>query len=260
MSIAQPRNLQLQSSLISLPAEIKDIIYSYCFVSDRPIVDPGVSGSPTPVKRIPTLGIHLLLACRRVYHEADHRPLVARNRFHFSTIDRARCFLQSLSKELGASVRDIEIDARRMRADQSANGLEWLQYISCGGGAWLGILDFVPKDAPGLECLRLNLDPWPRIPLFGADLWSLLRSVLLQVSGLEKLVVIGGNIGGGVEDREPWSRAHFVGGHDVVSDDLIEHMCGSVKGENRSKIIRWGGWEQKARTRGGHYDLPTQGG
>lgn len=239
--IAPPENLQLQSRLICLPNEIKHIIFGYCFAAEGPIVDPGVVSSRPVGQPTPFLGLNLLQTCRRVYYEADRRPLFVRNTFRFTTVDRVRSFFASLGPHLRASIQDIEIDARRVHCDHPGIAREWLHYLAWGGGTWAKMLGSLREDAPGLKCLRLNFESWPTIPMFRAELWNLLRSMLLQVEGLERVVVIGASKGLAMSTKDPWSPLHFVGGDDVGSDDLVQRMWRAVRAPNdESKIIRWG--------------------
>lgn len=239
--IAAPDNLQLQSPLLRLPSEIKNIIYSHCFHAVEPIVD-AVIGSPRPKDGLaPRLGVNILQTCRRIYHEADRRPLFAQNLFRFSTVDRVRCFFRSLDKfEIYRdSVKDIEIDARHVHSSHPGIAREWLQYLAWGEGSWGKILGSLRVDAPGLKCLRLNFESWPWIPMFRAELWNLLRSMLMQVEGLERVVIIGASKGRGMIAHAPWSPVHFVGGDDVGSDDLVERMWNVVRGGDTNKVVRW---------------------
>ncbi|KAF2440459.1 hypothetical protein P171DRAFT_315884, partial [Karstenula rhodostoma CBS 690.94] len=237
-------NLQLQSPLLCLPAEIKNAIYSHCFDAVEPIVD-AVVGCPRPEDGIaPKLGVNILQTCRRAYYEVDRRPLFAQNRFRFSTVDRVRCFFRSLDQyELYRdSVKDIEIDARNVHSDHPGIAREWLHYLAWGEGNWGKILGSLHVDAPGLKCLRLNFESWPWIPMFRAELWNLLRSMLMQVEGLERVLIIGASKGRGMIAHAPWSPVHFVGGDDVGSDDLVERMWKVVRsGEDdiANKVVRW---------------------
>ncbi|KAF1975530.1 hypothetical protein BU23DRAFT_416023, partial [Bimuria novae-zelandiae CBS 107.79] len=242
--IAPPSNLQLQSPLLRLPSEIKHAICALCFDAEEPIVDP-VVGRPRPEDGIaPNLGVSLVQTCRRVYYETDCRPLFAQNRFRFSTVDRVHTFFRSLDQyELYRdSVKDIEIDARHIHSHHPGIAREWLQHQAGGGGSWGKILSSLRVDSPGLKCLRLNFESWPFIPMFRAELWNLLRSLLAQVEGLERVMIIGASRGGGMVAHAPWSPVHFVGGDDVGSDDLVERMWKVVRrGEDdfTGKVVRW---------------------
>ncbi|KAL1611912.1 hypothetical protein SLS60_000134 [Paraconiothyrium brasiliense] len=234
----------LQSPLLRLPAEIKNAIYRHCFDTAEPIIDV-VVGSPRPKDGIAhSLGVSILQTCRRVYYEADRRPLFAQNRFRFTTVDRVRCFFRSLDKyELFRDcVKDIEIDARHVHSDHPGIAREWLHYLAWGEGNWGKILGSLRVDAPGLKCLRLNFESWPWIPMFRAELWNLLRSMLMQVEGLDRVVIIGASKGRGMIAHAPWSPVHFVGGDDVGSDDLVERMWRVVRGgedDIANKVVRW---------------------
>jgi hypothetical protein len=239
VAVIPPQNLQLQSPLVRLPAEIKHMIYSYCFATDKTIIDPVVGSGPSKDGIPPMVGVALLQTCRRVHQESDRRPLFSGNAFRFTTVDRARSFLSSIGETYSACVRDIEIDARRVHCDHPGVSREWLQYLCWGGGSWAKILGSLRADAPNLKCVRLNFEAWPTIPMFRVELWNLLRSMLLKLEGLERIVVIGASKGSGMAMRDPWSPVHFVGGDDVGSDDLVERMWRTVGSADDTKVVRW---------------------
>jgi hypothetical protein len=213
------------------------MIFSYCLVSDGPIVDPVVvDRAPPQGDVVPKTGSKILQTCRRVYHETDRRPLIAENTFRFTTVARIRSFFQSIGKELGGHVQNIEIDARKVHTDHSKVGRQWSSYLA-SGGLTLGSLR---EDAPRLKCLRLNFESWPSIPMVRTELWNLLRNMLLHVEGLERIVVVGASKGKRMAMREPWSPLHFVGGDAVGSDELVPCMWNTVKKSDSSeKIVRW---------------------
>lgn len=126
--IAVPKHLQLQSPLVRLPAEIKHIIYGHCFVTTGSIVDPIVCCSSGQQKsHVPIPGLTLLQTCRRIYYEVDFRQFFAQNTFRFSSADRVRTFVNSLSLENRECVQDIEIDAQRVHPDHPGLAREWLR-------------------------------------------------------------------------------------------------------------------------------------
>lgn len=235
VTITPPEHLQLQSPLLSLPSEIKNEIYRYCFQTEESIVD-AVIGHPRPNDGAPlNLGVSMLQACRRAYYEADRRPLFSQNCFRFSTVENARDFFRSLDQceFYRNSVRDIELDARKINSDR--------QNIATGGD-WGKLLESLRKESPGLKCLRLNFGSWPLIPMFRAELWNLLRNMLVRAEGLERVMVIGASKGKGMVAHAPWSPVHFVGGDDVGSDDLVERMWKVVRGGEDNltdKVVRW---------------------
>lgn len=204
--IAPATNLQLQSQLIQLPAEIKHIIFGLCLVTERSILDPIVdcTGSGLERRVVPTLGMSLLQTCRRVYHDVDRRPLFAHNTFRFSSVDRLRAFFCSLDNSLSVYIQDIEIDVRRVNSEHPGLAREWLHYLAWGNGSWAQTLGSLRMDAVGLKCLRLNFESWPTIPMFRTELWNLLRSMLSRVEGLERIVVIGASKGRGMAKKAPW--------------------------------------------------------
>ncbi|KAF2799189.1 hypothetical protein K505DRAFT_231594 [Melanomma pulvis-pyrius CBS 109.77] len=236
---APSQNGQLQSPIVRLPAEIKHIIYGYCFAADKPVLDPVIPCSPPNHNAPPLLSIPLLHTCRTIYHEADRRAIFSRNTFRFTTVDRARSFFADIGDMYSACVHDIEIDARRLHCDHPSISREWLHYLAWGGGTWGKLLGSLRADSPGLKCLRLNFESWPSIPMFRVELWNLLRSMLLHLEGLERIVVIGASKGPAMATREPWSPVHFVGGDDVGSDDLVQRMWRTVRGPDDAKVVRW---------------------
>ncbi|KAF2010734.1 hypothetical protein BU24DRAFT_319051, partial [Aaosphaeria arxii CBS 175.79] len=215
--IAPAANTQFQSPLIRLPAEIKHIIYGYCFTADSPIVDPAIRCSPSRNTFIPRseLGLTILRTCRGAYHDADIRPLFSRNTFRFTNVDRARCFFQGLGSDLAAHVQDIEFDAKNVSSGHPDIARELLHYISWGCAKCEKDMSGLHIDAPGLNCLRFNFDSWPCISMYRADLWNLLRNLLQNVQGLDRIVVTGASKGSAMARREPWSPVHYVGGNDV---------------------------------------------
>ncbi|KAF2642913.1 hypothetical protein P280DRAFT_496710, partial [Massarina eburnea CBS 473.64] len=246
-TIAPPSNSQLQSPLARLPAEIKHLIFRHTFASPKPIIDaiPGRARSSNEAATTPSLSLAILQTCRRLYHEADRRQIYTQNTFRFTTADRVRDFFQTLGNEYSSCVHDIEIDARKVRSNHPEIAKEWLQYLAWGSGNWTGgtwrkTMDSLRVDAPGLKCLRLNFSSWPTIPMFRTVLWNLLRAMVLQAKGLERIVIVGASRGKAMARRDPWSPVHFVGGDDVGADDLVELMWATVgKAKNTQKVIRW---------------------
>jgi hypothetical protein len=235
-SIAPPTNLQLQSALVGLPAEIKHQIFKFCFAADRIIADP-IIHTQAEKESVPSLGVALLQTCRRLYHEVDRRPLFSQNTFQFTTVDKAKAFLQALDENHRPSVHDISIDVHMVHSDRLAH--EWLQYLAWENGARNTTLKTLKTNAPNLKTLRLNFESWPRIAMFRTELWYFLRQMLANVQGLERIVVVGASKGQGMARRDPWSPAHFVGADSVECDDLIPRMWKSVEASGDAKVIRW---------------------
>lgn len=232
VDIPQAENLQLQSSLIRLPPEIKHIIntYCFCFAADEPITH--LWDSPP--------GLALLLTCRRVYHEADQRARYSQNTFRFKTVDLTRTFLKSVGKDLVHYVQDIEIDIRRIRSNSSSLAQGWVRYLAWGSSGFAGLSGSLKEDAPGLKCLRLNFAAWPSLPMSRIGLWQFLLELLSHIEGLDRIVLIGASKGRAMEQREPWSTVHFVGGDHPDSGNLIQHMWRAVGGQRGlTKVIRW---------------------
>lgn len=239
--IAPPENLQPQSPLARLPAEIKHIIYRLCFQTDVPIIDPDLSAARKHTSNHAhlMLGTALLQTCRRLYHEGDRRPIFSQNRFRFTSLDKMRTFLHSLDTTSRSCVQDVEIDFRLLSSEQPGITREWQQYLSSNEGSWAEKLGSLRTDAPGVRCVRLNLEGWPVIPMYRTALWNFLRGLLISMKGLERVVVVGASKGGGMAKKAPWSPVHFVGGDDVGADDLIPRMWSVVKGSDQQKTIRW---------------------
>lgn len=233
-TIASPDNLQLQSSLAQLPAEIKHIICALCLETNQPILDPSarLSVKEENGKADAKLGVGLLRTCRRLYHEVDRRLLFAQNVFRFTTVDRMHTFLDSLDASHRNYIQDLEIDLRKLHADQPDIARNWLKAV----GSLQRIL-------PGLRTLRLNFESWPKIPMFRTELWNLLRKMLSEIStsdsSLDRIMVIGAGKGSGMARRAPWSPVHFVGGDDVGTDDLVPRLRSVVQGPDELKMIKW---------------------
>jgi hypothetical protein len=237
-SIAPPTQFQLQSPLVGLPAEIKHQIFGLCFTADHVISDPSLN-SHVQNTAVLSPGAALLQTCRRLYHEVDRRPLFSQNTFRFTTVDKARSFLKTLDSHYRESVHDVEIDIRKFDSDRSGVAREWLQYLVGKNSPRDTTLGSLRLDAPRLRTLRLNFESWPRIPVFRAELWHLLRQMISSVQGLERIVLVGASKGQGMAKRDPWSPAHFVGRDDVECNDLIPRMWKCVEAPLDTKVIRW---------------------
>lgn len=237
--VAYPENLQTQSRLVQLPQEVKDLIFNCCFTADGAIVEPIPSNGPSKGDVSRRMGVNLLQTCRRLYHETDRRSLFTQNTFRFSTVDRMSTFLQSLSPVHSACIRDVEIDAQNMHSKHPGLTHEWLQYLSWGNGNWDKTLGSLHADAPGLKCLRLNFESWPKIAMKRVELWNQLRNMLSKIEGLERVVVKGASKGAAMAKRAPFSPVHYVGGDDVGTDDLVPRMWSTVAASDESKLVRW---------------------
>lgn len=237
--IAYPTNLQTQSRLAQLPQEIKDLIFHLCFTADGAIVEPTPNHGPSNGDVPRRMGVNLLQTCRRLYHETDRRSLFTQNTFRFNTVDRMSTYLTSLSPVHSACIRHVEIDAQSLHSSHPGLAREWLQYLSWGNGPWDKSLGSLHADAPGLKCLRLNFESWPRIAMKRVELWNQLRSMLANIKGLERIVVVGASKGAAMTKRAPFSPVHYVGGDDVGVDDLVPRMWSCVGASDESKIVRW---------------------
>ncbi|KAJ4343826.1 hypothetical protein N0V87_000108 [Didymella glomerata] len=237
--IAYPANLQTQSRLVQLPQEIKDFIFDLCFTADGAIVEPMPGNGPSKGDVPRRMGVNLLQTCRRLYHETDRRSLFTQNTFRFSTVDCMSTYLGSLSPVHSASIREVEIDTQRLHSSHPGLAREWLQYLSWGNAQWDKSLGSLHADAPGLKCLRLNFESWPRIAMKRVELWNQLRNMLAKIEGLERVVVSGSSRGAAMAKRAPFSPVHYVGGDDVGVDDLVPRMWSTVGAADQSKIVRW---------------------
>ncbi|KAF9698761.1 hypothetical protein EKO04_002826 [Ascochyta lentis] len=239
-AILYPNNPQTQSRLVQLPQEIKNLIFNLGFTADGAVVEPNPSNSPSKADVARSMGVNLLQTCRRLYHETDRRSLFAHNTFRFSTVDCTSTFLRSLDPTYSACIQDIEIDARSMQANQPGLARDWLRYLAWGNSQRDKSLRSLHLDAPGLTCLRLNFESWPKMAMKRVELWNQLRNMLSKVEGLERIVVVGASKGAAMAKRAPFSPVHFVGGDDVGFDDLVPRMWSAVGAANESKIVRWG--------------------
>jgi hypothetical protein len=235
-SIAPPKDLQLESALVALPAEVKHHIFKFCFATDRIISDPTIQ-TKSEEDPSPSLGVGLLQTCRRLYHEVDRRPLFSQNTFQFTTVNKAEAFLHALDEHCRSSVHDISIDIRMSHSDRIAH--EWTQYLAWGGDMLKKDQNSLKTDAPNLKTLRLNFESWPKIPMFRTELWYFLRQLLSNVRGLERIVVVGASKGQAMARRDPWSTAHFIGADDVACNNLIPQMWRCVEASDNAKVIRW---------------------
>jgi len=235
-TVALPANLQPQSTLVNLPAEIKHQIFKACLTSDDVISDPTVCGA-TQRRPARSLNVAISQTCRRLYHEIDRRPLFSQNTFRFTSVETARSFLKTLDNAYRESVYDIEIDVRKVDTSLAS---DWLRYLAWGNGPWDSTSCSLQIDAPSLKILRLNFESWPRVSMFRTELWVLLRQMMATVRSLERIVVIGASRGQAMARRDPWSPAHFVGATDVDFDDLVPRMWKCVEAPAEEKIIRWG--------------------
>ncbi|KAF1838504.1 hypothetical protein BDW02DRAFT_388935 [Decorospora gaudefroyi] len=215
--VARPDNLQLQSALLLLPAEIKHLIFDLCLITEVPILDPGCAGGRGDEPPRSTWGVTLLRTCRRAYREVDRRALFAHNIFRFTSPDRMRTFLHSLQVKDRTHIKDIEIDVRGLHSDHPHLAQDWLHYLDRDTTGSLHM------DAVGLKCLRVNLEAWPVIPMFRFELRQFLRRMLSQVRGLRRVVVVGASKGRGMY------QSHL--GHRFISwaETTSEHRTCSAK-------------------------------
>ncbi|KAL0261844.1 hypothetical protein SLS55_003276 [Diplodia seriata] len=276
----------MPTSFLSLPGEIRNRIYTFALTTDLPITDanslatappkPSPASTPTeeksdpmlaartplpqtPHHSIPALGTALLRTCALIHAEAPVSLLYARNTFRFTSVTHCQTFLLSLPPWLRARVHDVEVDVRDISPsplpapeDPRAHiNREWPQYMSWRptSTAQLGSLRV---DAPGLRVLRLDFSAWPRARLSRRHLWDILRRLLHNVEGLERVVLKGCYAAGtAMERREPWDPAYYVGTDEVTTEGVVDRMWGTVRGSavkdgksvetmgDDGKVVRW---------------------
>ncbi|KAK4950194.1 hypothetical protein LTR10_011173 [Elasticomyces elasticus] len=154
---------QDQSILFTLPPELREDIYAYSLIADRPITNPGTTlllvGQDD--KDIPPLGIALLRSCRRVYDEIDSRTLYESNTFRFTRPMISTSFFNHLTNVQRALIRGISCDFRAV--DGIKIGEEWLYYLSCTPRrhdperGWIYHPEMIHVDIPGIETLTFDL-------------------------------------------------------------------------------------------------------
>ncbi|KAK5736413.1 hypothetical protein LTR17_007409 [Elasticomyces elasticus] len=132
---------QSQSILFALPAELREEIYTYSLIADRPITNPATTLLVVQDdKDIPPLGVALLRSCRRVYDEIDSRTLYESNTFRFTKPVISTRFFDHLSDAQRALIRGISCDLRTI--DYNARGVvaghggisvgnDWIHYLGC---------------------------------------------------------------------------------------------------------------------------------
>lgn len=172
------------------------MITESCLVTNNIIEDPSAIDDGKATRSSSLLGLALLQTCQRLYYESDRRPLFAQNAFRFTTANNAKAFLKIVDHR---QINDLEIDIRRLHADHPSLAREWLQYL-----AWEPeekAHSSLRVDAPALKTLRLNFASWPRVPIFRAELWRLLRDMMSRVRDLERIVVIGASKGESMSRR-----------------------------------------------------------
>lgn len=172
------------------------MITAFCFTTHSIIEDPSAPDGRSSVSSSSPLGLALLQTCQRMYYESDRRPLFSQNVFRFTTANNARAFLKSVHHQ---RINDLEIDVRRLHSDHPSLAREWLQYLARGNEE--RDLTWLQFDAPALRTLRLNFEAWPRVPVFRAELWKLLRDMMSHVRDLERIVVIGASKGESMAKR-----------------------------------------------------------
>lgn len=148
-------------------------------------------------------------------------------------------FLVLLPHEHGRIIEDLEVDIRDINETHPGVSRDWTQYLSWSEGIWAKKLGSLKDDAPAMKVLRLNFEAWPKVSMSRRHLWDILRRLLSNINGLEKVVVVGSTKGMPMAKREPWSPVHFVGSDDVWSDDLVELMSATVGQPDEDKLIRW---------------------
>ncbi|KAF2741769.1 hypothetical protein M011DRAFT_413834 [Sporormia fimetaria CBS 119925] len=242
LSIEPPENMQPQSALMSLPNELKDMIFGYSLILDVEVNDAAMESSTTwhPVQNS---GLKLVGTCRLAYYESDRRLFFSVNTFAFTNIQRLGCFLEAIGPENAAALRHLEISIRDVyrRGDHGGITEEWLGYLRNASSPYGQILTSLNTLCPNLRTLSLDFVAWGLLPLFRKELWTLIERMLVQVQNLERVTVTGASLDYGTF-VEPWSPTHFVGAVEPpdTEGDLILAMWRAVaRSHEPTRMIRW---------------------
>ncbi|KAF2089875.1 hypothetical protein K490DRAFT_11255, partial [Saccharata proteae CBS 121410] len=213
---------------LSLPGEIRNRIYYFALTTSYPIIDPSTGHDKdtvihSPHHSIPPLGTSILRANKLIHAEAPVAYLYTHNTFRFTSVTHIHKFMKLLPPFLSTMVRDVEIDVRDVNVRHPDINRDWAQYLSWSAGVWAQKLGSLRYDAPNLRVLRLNFESWPRIEVTRRHLWDILRRLLGNVDGMERVVLTGTYAKGtAMEKREPWDPVYFVGTDEVVTDDVVD--------------------------------------
>ncbi|KAK8204992.1 hypothetical protein IWZ01DRAFT_441065 [Phyllosticta capitalensis] len=252
-----------QSSFLSLPGEVRNRIYDLALTTSSPITDAlfpnnTVSFPKSPHHSIPLLGAGLLRTCRHIHAECPVHILYQNNVFRFTSAQHCHAFLTSLPPFLRAAVRTLELDIRDVSPwstthvdslGRTVPRLEWPSYCAYPAGTtWAKTMGCLAEDAPALNTVILNFEAWPHVRVTRRHLWDILRRLLCNIEGLDRVVLTGSYASGtAMERRKPWDAVFYTGTDDVPTDDIVERMWGMVAGYKdhregplgEGKLIRW---------------------
>lgn len=230
---------QTQSPLFLLPGELRNEIYKHCLTSSRLITDPcvpGRSGYRICSRRhdIPPLGVAILRTCQRAFYEAPVHLLYTSNVFRFTTSTHAHWFFIRLGAELGALIKNVQIDLYSER--EVTVRREWCRYL-----AWdfeepcirPGTAGKLCSDALALQALSLDI---------GREVdWGFLETALDGPKRLSRISVRGDKS----IDSEKNLSTSLVGTDDTwirpnpITRPFIISAAGCVAGEPEEKLVKW---------------------
>ncbi|KAK4555414.1 hypothetical protein LTR86_007711 [Recurvomyces mirabilis] len=166
---------QSQSPLFSLPAELREQIYHFSLIADRPILNAATTLLvPADEKDIPPLGLGLRRTCRRIHAECSIDAVYSGNDFSFTRPMLASWFFGHLTPAQHKSIRTLIVDLSDLEhgggeggVAAGANGLtvggRWLHYLGCTPTMHDSTRDCMYKaetlvtDLPRIETLVLDI-------------------------------------------------------------------------------------------------------
>ncbi|KAK3670709.1 hypothetical protein LTR78_009401 [Recurvomyces mirabilis] len=166
---------QSQSPFFLLPAELREQIYHFSLVVDRPILNAATTLLvPADERDIPPLGLALRRTCRRIYAELHIDVVFSGNDFSFTRPMLASWFLGHLTPAQHQSIRTLIVDLSDLEhgggeggVAAGANGLtvggRWLHYLGCTPTMHDSTRDCMYKaetlvtDLPHIETLVLDI-------------------------------------------------------------------------------------------------------
>lgn len=241
-----------------LPGELRNQVYNLAMTSPRPIIDPSLPPTYTPLAkamyyrtnhhRIPDLSTQLLRTCKRVASEISLLHLYSQNTFRFTTWFSAHRFLMALPPAQRELIEDIEVDLRGVNDASPATEREWLHYLSTPRSApssiWEAKVGTLRSAAPGLRTLRLNIECWKVQETMRSI--ALLKEMLAGPKDLQRVVMMGldgSELLFGCRKRylSTWGPVAFVGVMRFARlAGMADWMGGCVKGERADMVVMWG--------------------
>lgn len=187
--------------LTELPAEIRQVIYSFALTSNETITDPRV---PNTDRDKPVLGLALAATCQNIHDELDYQIFYSINQFSFTHPNKASDFFNHLRKAQKVHLlQEISFDLRNSLTPAWAKDTrppelifhrgsrytEWSHYLTC-------ILPIEARGSPTLGSVDRAADAQTLYPychlndnLHFFDEVSILRGlkvVILDLSGLQE--------------------------------------------------------------------------